>query len=340
MKIAPRDAESFIAKLQPAVRAVLLYGENAGLAREYADRLTSKIVSNEKDTDRIVDIAPGELRKDPARLSDEASQMSMFSAGRRLIRIRDASEGMGALFTAFLKESPGDAFVIVEAAELSAKASLRTAFEQAANAAAIACYDDALETLVRFAADELRANRIHFEDGALETLIARVGIDRRLIRGELQKVFLYFGGEFPGPRILSKKLVDEFLGQSGDVEASDIASAAAMGDIRTLDRLLVQAEEAGGSPSFLVTATLRHFHALLAARAHGQNDDAIGIARARGLWGQSDNAIRSQLRLWSLERLTAAIRVLGQAEGASRNSTWPEWPVAARALLHATRLAR
>jgi DNA polymerase III subunit delta len=238
MKIAPRDAESFIAKPQRAVRAVLLYGENAGLAREYADRLAAKIVPDARDTDRIVDIGSAELRKDPARLSDEASQMSMFSAGRRLIRIRDASEGMGALFAAFLKESPGDAFVIVEAAELSAKASLRTAFELAANAAAIACYDDALETLVRFAADELQANGVQFEDGALETLIARVGIDRRLIRSELQKMFLYFSGEFPEPRILSKKLVDEFLGQSGDVDASDIASAAAMGDLKALDRLL------------------------------------------------------------------------------------------------------
>lgn len=340
MKIASRDIDAFVAKIPVSIRSVLLYGENAGLARDYAEALIGRILENSKDSERIVDIAASEVRKDPARLSDEAAQMSMFSPGRRVIRIRDASDGMGDLFSSFLKEGVGDAFVIVEASELSAKASLRTAFEQAPNAAAIACYDDTPETLFRLAADELKKHAIECEEGALESLLARVSIDRRVIRNELQKVALYFADATAKTNVLSKKLVDEFLGQSGDVEASEVCAAAALGDHRLLDRLLVQAEDYGATPSVLVSAALRHFHALLAARAHGQTDEAVNIARSRGLWGHSDTAIRSQLRLWSPDRLTAVVRILGQAEASTRTSTWPEWPVAARALLHAARLAR
>lgn len=339
MKIAPRDAGKFVAELPKTIRAVLLFGENAGLARDYAQILTAKIVPGLKDPERIVEIAAADLRKDPARLADEASQMSMFSPGRRVIRVRDASDGMGELFEGFLSEARGDALIVVEASELTAKASLRVVFEQAANAAAIACYDDALETLVHLAGDELRALAITSEDGALETLVARLGSDRRVIRSELQKIALYFGEKDAQPRTLTKKLVDEFLGQSGDVEAAEVSAAAAMGDHATLDRLLTQAEEAGGSPAFLVTATLRHFHALLAGRVHGQGDEAMNAARSRGLWGHSDAMIRSQLRIWPPERLAVAVRVLGQAEADTRNSVLPDWPVASRALLHAARLA-
>jgi DNA polymerase III subunit delta len=339
MKIAPRDAAKFVAKLPQAMRAVLVFGENAGLARDYADALTAQIVPNLKDVDRIVDLTAAEIRKDAAKLSDEASQLSMFSPGRRVIRVREASEGMGEVFANFLADSRGDALVIVEAAELTAKASLRMVFEQATNAAAIACYEDSIENLVQLAAEELKPLAINPEQGALELLVARLGADRRIVRNELQKIALYFEGLEGSARTLTKKIIDEFLGQSGDVEAGEIALAAALGDHKAVDKLLAQAEDAGGSPAYLVTAALRHLHALLAARAHGFGDDAVNVGRSRGLWGQSDAVIRSQLRLWSPERLVAAVKVLGSAEADTRTSVLPDWPLASRALLHVARLA-
>lgn len=340
MKIAPRDSAPFVAKPPAGVRAILLYGENAGLAREYADALTSHIVPDAKDFERIVDLAAADVRKDPARLQDEAAQLSMFSPGRRVIRIRDASEGMGEIFQSFLAAGTSGALVLVEAGELSARASLRLVFEQASDAAAIACYEDRFESLTQLAANELAALEIRHEDGALEMLIARTGLDRRVVRSEIQKIAVYFGVRSDGPRILTKKLVDEFLGQSGDVEAAEVAAAVAIGDHTALNRLLTLSEELGGNPSTLVSATLRHLHALYAAKALGQSGDSLKTARSRGLWGQSDAAILSQLKVWSTDRLAAALRVLGQAEADTRNSVWPGWPVAGRALLHAARLAR
>jgi DNA polymerase III delta subunit len=91
----------------------------------------------------------------------------------------------------------------------------------------------------------------------------------------------------------------------------------------------------------LVTMSLRHLHALLAAKAHGDaSGQDVAIARQRGLWGQSDTAIRAQLRGWTSDRLTAALKVLGRAEGDTRQTNLPDWPIASRALLHAARLAR
>jgi DNA polymerase-3 subunit delta len=339
MKIQPRDAESWIAKPPKNLRAVLMYGENAGLARELADRITAQIVPDARDKERIVELAASDLRKDPARLSDEAAQMSMFSPGRRVLRVRDASEAMGELFGDFLQSSQGDALVVVEAAELTARASLRTVFEGHAQAAAIACYEDTPDTVMELAQSLLAAQKIKPAPGALEAVLSRLGLDRRVLRNEMSKLDLFFGNT--AERTLTPELVNELFGQAGEVEASEVSAAVAMGDIRALDHMLTKAEEAGASATQLVTSSLRHLHALLAAKAHGEaGGQDVNIARQRGLWGQSDMAIRAQLRGWSLERLTAAVRVLGQAEGDTRQTSLPDWPIASRALLHAARLAK
>ena len=342
MKIAPREAERFISRPPADIKAVLLFGENAGLAQEYADRLTRHIVTNPKDHDRIIDISADQLRKDPARLSDEASQMSMFSPGRRVIRVRDASDGMGELFGDFLKTQTNDTLTIVEAGELTAKASLRAVFEAARNAAAIACYEDNLETLVTLASEIIRTQTIETQPDTLETLVARIGLDRRILRVELDKLALYFGPteQTSGKRHLTIDLVNELFGQSGTVEADEVATTMALGDVPKLDALLVKAEDAGANASYMITVALRQLHALLAAKASSQSGDEVGAARQRGLWGQSDTVIRTQLRLWSLEKLAAAVRVLGAAEGDTRTTGLPDWPIASRALLHAARLAR
>jgi DNA polymerase-3 subunit delta len=339
MKVQPRDADRWIAKPPKDLRAILLYGENAGLAREYAARITAQIVPDAGDKDRIVELAASDLRKDPARLSDEAAQMSMFSPGRRVLRIRDGSENMGEIFADFLSASASDAMVVVEAGELSARASLRTVFEAHAHAAALACYEDSPDTIMELAKDLLAADNIKTAPGAIEAVVSRLGLDRRVLRTELAKLQLFFGAD--GERILTPDLANEVFGQAGEVEASDVAAAMAMGDVRALDAMLAKAEDAGASATHLVTTALRHLHALLAAKAHGDaSGQDVAIARQRGLWGQSDTAIRAQLRGWTVERLTAALRVLGQAEGDTRQTSLPDWPIAGRALLHAARLAK
>lgn len=341
MKIQSRDADRFLAKPPATLCAILIYGENAGLAREFAEAITEAIVPGAKDADRIVDIPADQLRRDPARLADEAAQISMFSPGRRVLRIKDASEGMGELFARFLDAHAGDAMLVVEAGELSARASLRVVFETATNAAAIACYDDNVETLSALAQDIMRGHSIEAAPEIAQTLVNRLGLDRRMVRAELAKLALYFGGDgTSAPRRLTGELLDELFGQSGDVEASEVSLAMALGDHVRLDQLLIKAQDAGASASQIVSTALRHLHALLAAKAHGAGSEDVNAARQRGLWGQSDAIIGAQLRTWRQDRLAAAVRVLGDAEAETRMTAVPDWPIAARALLHAARLAR
>lgn len=337
MKIGPRDAERYLTKTPSNICAILLYGPNAGLAREFADRLTQAIVPDLKDADRIADFSADVIRKDPARLADEAAQFSMFSPGRRVVRIRDASEGMGDLFADFLKSVSGDARIVVEAGELNTRASLRQIFETAKNAAAIPCYEDTPEILIELAEEILKSNGASAERQALELIVARLGLERRLLRSDLEKALIFLGTQ-------SKRLtLDDaslLFGHAGTVEVDEVASAIGLGEMERLGALLEKAEEAGVNAGTLVGGTLRQLHALLAAKAMGDGSTAIGQARSRGLWGQSDQSIGTQLRLWSEDRLKAALKVLAAAEIETRSTGFPDWACAARALLHAGSLAR
>ena len=60
---------------------------------------------------------------DPARLADEAAAISMMG-GRRVVRVRGATNNLTDLLEGFLDDPPGDALVVVEAGDIAKFSSL------------------------------------------------------------------------------------------------------------------------------------------------------------------------------------------------------------------------
>src|SRR3546814_16334859 len=128
VKLAGKTAEAFLLKPDPAVRAVLLYGPDAGLIRERAAALLAQIVADPQDPFSVSEISAAQLKDDPARLADEAAALT-FGGGRRFVRVRDANDKIAPQLKDFLADSPGEAFVTVEAEDLPARSALRKLFE-------------------------------------------------------------------------------------------------------------------------------------------------------------------------------------------------------------------
>jgi len=91
VKIEPRQAEAFLRKPDPKIRAVVVYGNDDGLVAERGTQLAKTVCEDLKDPFRVVDIAGEALKGDPARLADEFGAMSLMG-GRRVIRVRPAGE--------------------------------------------------------------------------------------------------------------------------------------------------------------------------------------------------------------------------------------------------------
>ncbi|MCD8497536.1 MAG: hypothetical protein LRZ85_05310 [Alphaproteobacteria bacterium] len=80
MKLAFRDIEPFVKKPDPAARVVLVYGPDSGLMKERAALIGKSVVADLNDPFNVAVLNADDLAEDPARLSDEASAMSMMGA--------------------------------------------------------------------------------------------------------------------------------------------------------------------------------------------------------------------------------------------------------------------
>ena len=330
MKLAAGRVDSFLRRPDPAIRAVLLFGPDAGLVRERADALGRTVAADLRDPFRVADLTGAALAAAPARLYDEAAQISLMG-GRRLVRVRDIGDAQGAVFGRFLADPPGDGLVVVEGGDLPARGALRRLFDEAPGGVAIGCYPDSARDLAEVIRDTLAAHRIAASRDALEFLGAHLGGDRLLTRAELEKLTLYAGD---GGRI---ELDDARLSiaDSAALSLDDAVLAAAEGEAAGLDRALSRVFQEGESPVTVIRAALRHvqrLHALSARIAGGDMvDSALRGARPPIFFKQQDS-FRRQLQHWREPQLRRQLDALSDAETQIKTTGIPAETVCRAAL--------
>jgi DNA polymerase III subunit delta len=312
MKITPARLTGFLARPDPAIRAVLLYGPDTGLVRERADTLARTVCADLGDPFRVADLSGAVLAADPARLADEAAQLSLIG-GRRVVRVRGAADGLARLFAGFLDDMPGEALVVAEAGELAAGSALRRAFEGSPRAAAIGCWPDTPRDRAAVIRDSLAAHRITASSDAAHYLVEHLGGDRLLTRSELDKLALYVG---EGGRV---ELEDALLsvGDSAALELDDAIMAAGEGDVARLERVLGRVFQEGESPVSVIRALLRHLQRLHALAALVSTGTAVGEALRQArppIFYKHEESFKRQLGLWSEVLLQPQLDHIAQAE--------------------------
>ena len=338
MKLPASRVAAFLHQPDPAIRAVLLYGPDAGLIRERADTLARGVCPDLHDPFRVADLSAAALAADPARLADEAAQMSLMG-GRRVIRVRDGADRLAGLFAGFFDDAPGDGFIVVEAGELTGSSALRRVFDNAPQATAIGCYPDTPRDCAAVIGDTLRAHRITASDEATQYLIEHLGSDRLLTRAELEKLALYAGG---GSHI---ELDDVRLSieDSAALATDDAVMAAAEGDAARVDRVLDRVFQEGESAVSVVRAMLRHLQRLhlLAARAAAGTTVAEVVRTARPpIFYRQEDGFKRQLVLWNEAGLRAQLGRIAQAELHMKLTGLPAETVCREAMLAVAQAAR
>jgi DNA polymerase-3 subunit delta len=312
VKLTAGRVENFLRHPDPGIRAVLLYGPDAGLVRERADALGRTVSPDLRDPFRVADLHGAALVADPARLFDEAAQISLMG-GQRLVRVREVGDAQSAVFARFLGDPPGDGLVVVEAGDLPARGSLRRLFDDAPCGVAIGCYPDGARDLAEVIRETLSTRRIAASRDALDFLAAHLGGDRLLTRAELEKLTLYAGD---GGRI---ELEDAKLSvaDSAALSLDDAVLAAAEGDGAGLDRALARVFQEGESPVSVIRATLRHMqrlHALSARAAAGEAIDSVLRGARPPIFFKQQDSFRRQLAQWREPQLRRQLDALAEAE--------------------------
>ena len=337
MKLPPNRIDGFVRRPEPGIRAVLLYGPDSGAVRDYADTLARGVVDPPTDPFRVAELASAEIGRDPARLVDEVFAMSL-SGGRRLVRVRDATDAVAPALEAALKGGESDTLIVLEADELTPRSALRKLGEGADTVATIACYMPDEEAIGRFIHRQLADARVAV-DGEAEHLLATLLVgDRQIARREVEKLIAYAG---EGARI-DLEAVRASIGDATERSLDDLAMAVAEGDLEGVDRALAKLLSEGGEAIGILRAVQRHFlrlHQLAVMIDGGDAPDAAMAALRPPVFFKAKAAIRGQARRWNQAQLGESLRRLIDAEAECKRTGRPPETVCAATLMAIARAA-
>ena len=259
MKWKESDFSSGITK----IKAVLIYGPDAGLVDEFCDKALEKL---EIEKDNLLAIDADELRDKQDAVFAECCSPSMFG-GRKAVIISRAGESDYKIISELVTTPSLCATVIITAGDLRVGA-LRRLFEEGQDIAILPCYTDDAKTLEALIHKELSASVgiRQITPDAMSYMLSHMGGDRGITRSFLQKIAIYVSDK----HVVDLEDVEKCLPDTSASSADDYMYSLTAGHINqtmvALDRLIYS----GADANMLVRMLYNHFTKLLTAVVDGQ----------------------------------------------------------------------
>tara|TARA_A100001037_G_scaffold95909_1_gene87320 strand:- start:13275 stop:14300 length:1026 start_codon:yes stop_codon:yes gene_type:complete len=331
VKVSARQAEGFTDAPDPNVCAVLVYGPDSGLVNERALRLLQSRGVDLDDPFAAVTLRGDELSKDPGRLYDEATAISL-GGGLRVVRAQGVSDSVAESMQFVFERSVENVFIVLEAGNLGPRSRLRRLFEEATLGAALPCYADDDVSRGRVIDGILRDAGREAELPALDYMAARLGGDRGIARRELEKLLLYVIDE--EGKITLEQTAD-CIGDESEHVLDDVATATCTGDMTELSRAYDRCVATGQTDISILRALYRHLqrlHETSIARDRGV-DVAKAMSKLRPPVFFKDKAkFSAQVSKWTTVRLEDAMGIVLNAERLCKSTGMPGDLVSERAL--------
>ena len=339
MKMAGTGAQGYLRKPDPSHSGLLIFGADAMRVATARQTAIAALVGPQGEEEmRLTRIPAADLRKDLAIL-DDAIKAQGFFPGHRVAFVEDATDGLAkALTAALLDWQLGDAQIVVTAAQLTAKSTLRKAFEGHGSAVAIGIYDDPPnrdDILNALKSAGLAAPSRDIMDGLME--LAQT-LEPGDFRQTVEKVGLYkLGDDTP----LTMEDVLACAPQSAEVDVDDVLDVVTQGQAQALGPILRNLYAQGVTPVTLCIGATRHFKRLHAV-ATDPGGASTGIGRLRPpIFGPRRDKIVRQATAWGRDRLERALTALTDVDLQLRSSdSAPQNALMERALIRLAMMAR
>jgi DNA polymerase III subunit delta len=334
--IKAHQANSFLNPPGPKQAAVLFYGTDVGLVAERAQRLSALFAA--RDAGEIVRLDDTDLDNDPDRLAVELQTIPMFG-GSKVVRATAGRRINAAALQPLLEGGTLAASLVVEAGNLKPTDAMRALFEKAGNAAAVACYADEAADIEGLIRETLEAHGLRITSDAREMLAARMGADRAMSRGEIEKLALYAAGKAQ----IDAHDVEAIVGDASELALDRTLNATASGDGARAVAEFARAIAAGESAQMIILALQRALQRL--HRVRGELDggasfeEVMRMQRPPVHFKQKD-AIGLQCRLWNSQRLSQALSQTAEAAKAARLNSSLEDAIAEELLMAVAAAAR
>jgi DNA polymerase-3 subunit delta len=339
--------EAFLARRDPGIAAVLVYGPDSGLARERGDTIARRVVADFRDPFNYLELTDSDLKDEPCRLADEIAALSMLG-GERVIRLRTngeaAAKAAGLLISGLEKgHVKPNGVVVIEAGDLAKTSGLRKLFEASDAAGALPCYADEPADVRALALAAAKAEDLTFDREALDLVVMLLGEDRGVTRAEIEKLLLYKGpkGTRSGPGVITIDDARAVLTDTTSDAIDEAAALAADGAAPALSMALARSMTAGSGVS-LVRALQRQIARIRQAQVLMREGATAESAMARlrpPVFFMEKRAFEGRLRRWPLAKAEAALDLLLEAEFAAKTTGSPDIEIAERAAFRIAAMA-
>ena len=226
--VAPKshDADKFIAGYAGGGGVFLVFGADDGLIDERVREIIRRSVDDPGDPFQSVRLNGDEIAADPGLLLDEWNAIGMFHA-RRIIRIDAGGKDFGEPIRMCLDSPNPASTIVIRAGALRKDSQVRQICERHKSAVAIECEADTETDIGKFALNQLAAAGLEIDPDALDHLTNALGMDRRMSRGEIEKLILYMGDE----RKIESKDVEAIVADAAPRMGEPAIAAAMIGNL-------------------------------------------------------------------------------------------------------------
>ena len=339
------EIDRFLARPDPAIRAVVIHGKDRSGVSERAIVLCKTVTPDLNDPFNVSSLTDSDIDGDEARLEEALTALSMMG-GRRLVRVRLGSEkpSIDKMLAAALKvHADGgynpDALLVIEAGALGRDSALRKAAEAGKGSAAIVCYEDETGDVARMTREALAMDKVGLTSDALDRFVSRLPRERGLMRQEIERLALYIG---PGSgRSIDVEELEKHLGVEPDASLQDAALQAFGGRAAPAQSGLRRALAEGESSVMAVRQAAIHLGKL--RRINVLQESGAGAkeaAKSAGVFWKQEAEMLRQARAWRLEDLDTVLDSINTADVATKTTGMPDQLIAERLLLEIAARAR
>lgn len=324
MKGDSADALRALDKPNPNIRLYLFYGPDEAGSEALAARLGRALGTLGGSGTERVDLDGSTLSRDPARLGDEASSISMFG-DKRWIRVAPVGDEATVAVEAFLANDVGGDTVVLVAGNLRKNAKLLALCEGRPDALCIISYALDARSGEQAALGMARERGLILSSDLARRLVALSSGERGLLASEIDKLALYVDATPDMPKEADSEALDALAAEGGEQHLFKAAGVVLSGNLRGAEHEMARLKQNGGSLAGLLRLTL--------SRAVQLSQSQAGV----GWSGGKDND--DLARRWNGDALGRAIARLAEAERAGRLQRGVGETVMARELFAVARMA-
>jgi DNA polymerase-3 subunit delta len=331
------EIDAFVAKPDPARPIVLVFGPDAGLVHERAEKIVRASVPDMADPFALARLEGDDL-SDPARLVDEANTIPLFG-GKRAVWVKAGSRNIASAVEALIAAPSPDCRVVIEAGDLKRNAPLRALCEKAKVAVAIPCYVDGERDLARLIDEEMRAAGLTIAPDARAALVPLLGGDRAGSRNEIRKLALYAHGTTQ----VTLDDVAAVVSEASALALDGIVDAMFGGRLGEAETQFSKARAAGTTPGSIISAALRQLtplHKMRLAVEDGKSATQVVESAQPSVHFRRKPLVEAALKAWTAARLERVMAQLAEAALEVRRSPNLADAIAQRAVLSIASSAR